>query len=202
MSEKELDEIPLVAYDVLDALEFEIQDPAIYADYIRQNLGMWPARYENLADAIRMSDITTAMDAMQSLRSASQMIGAIRLVDMALRMESALHGGKLEEAKALLPSLEACGVATIDQLSQAFEPMDPFQLEVSDWRVLVGCQVEIQFPNGVTDAGTVEAVTFDGEILWLQQQGAVPRRLVERERGMEIRVLARESDDKASLPDL
>ena len=51
---------------------------------------------------------------------------------------------------------------------------------IDDWTTLTGLQVEIADRSGVLDWGAVEAVTLDGEILWLKQEGVVTRRLVEK----------------------
>lgn len=51
---------------------------------------------------------------------------------------------------------------------------------IDDWTTLTGLQVEIADRSGVRDWGAVEAVTSDGEILWLKQEGVVTRRLVEK----------------------
>jgi HPt (histidine-containing phosphotransfer) domain-containing protein len=182
-------EAPLVSRDVLDSLELEIQDSTAYVAYVSRNMEMWPARYQRLADAILQRDGATSMNAMVSLRSAGQMVGAVKLADIAFRMEGALRNGKFEVAEALLPELRSCGLETLDQLGEQFTITNPLSFDESDWRVLVGQRIEVRFPNGDIDTGTVDAVTMDGEILWLQQDGALPRRLIEKADGLGVRSL-------------
>ncbi|MCP2048699.1 UNVERIFIED_ORG: hypothetical protein J3D58_002771 [Paenarthrobacter nicotinovorans] len=61
---------------------------------------------------------------------------------------------------------------------------------VSDWKLLVGQGVQILRGKDVVDEGVVDAVTFDGSILWLRQKGAIGRRMVVRERGVGVRIRA------------
>ena len=61
---------------------------------------------------------------------------------------------------------------------------------VSDWKLLVGQGVQVLCGKDVVDEGVVDAVTFDGSILWLRQKGAIGRRMVVKERGVGVRVRA------------
>ncbi|MGR0161226.1 hypothetical protein [Paenarthrobacter nitroguajacolicus] len=54
---------------------------------------------------------------------------------------------------------------------------------VSNWRSLVGQSVQIRQGDHILDQGVVDAVTVDGRVLWLIQQGPVERRIVMKERG-------------------
>lgn len=45
--------------------------------------------------------------------------------------------------------------------------------------VLVGLVVEILEDGSIIDRGRVDATTADGAIIWLAQEGAIPRRLWE-----------------------
>ena len=64
----------------------------------------------------------------------------------------------------------------------------PQSKRVTDWRPLVGLDVQIWRGNKIVDQGLVEAVTADGNVLWLKQQGAINRRLVMKEAGTGLRV--------------
>src|SRR4029453_1618969 len=64
----------------------------------------------------------------------------------------------------------------------------PQSKRVTDWRPLVGLDVQIWRGNKIVDQGLVEAVTDDGNVLWLKQQGAINRRLVMKEAGTGLRV--------------
>lgn len=59
---------------------------------------------------------------------------------------------------------------------------------VSDWRILAGQTVQVLQGKEVVDEGIVDAVTFDGSVLWLRQKGAIGRRMVIKERGTGVRV--------------
>ena len=51
---------------------------------------------------------------------------------------------------------------------------------VDDWSTLEGRTAEFHRHGHLIDSGTVEAVTPDGEILWLKLDGALPRRILEK----------------------
>jgi len=182
-------EIPLVSRDVLDALKQELGDPVTYATYVRLNHELWPARYERLAETIRAGDATGAMDAVLSIRCASQMIGAMQLAELALTAQLALRDGRLSAAEELLEDLEVCGKATMGQISREFSLGASNPVCDTDWNKLVGRTVEIQSPDGPTDSGEVDAVTVDGRILWLKLDGPLPRRIVEKTTGVRVRVI-------------
>lgn len=55
-----------------------------------------------------------------------------------------------------------------------------------DWTSLVGQRVQIKDAKRIIDAGLVEAVTPDGSILWLEPEGAVMRRLIQKLPGIEL----------------
>lgn len=182
-------ELPLVSRDVLDALKQELGDPVTYATYVRLNHELWPARYERLAVAIRTGDAAGAMDAVLSIRSASQMIGAMQLAELALTAERALRDGQLSAAEELMVDLEACGKDTMGQISREFSFRASNPACDTDWRELAGKTVEIQSPDGLTDYGEVDAVTLDGRILWLKLDGPLPRRIVEKAAGVRVRII-------------
>lgn len=57
-----------------------------------------------------------------------------------------------------------------------------------DWTLTEGLMIDIHEWGKFVDRGTVEAVTKDGCILWLAQEGTRPRRLVEKLPGTELRI--------------
>ena len=57
-----------------------------------------------------------------------------------------------------------------------------------DWVLLEGLSVDIHENGKLIDHGRVEAVTEDGCILWLAQEGIHPRRLVEKLPGIKLRI--------------
>jgi hypothetical protein len=52
----------------------------------------------------------------------------------------------------------------------------------------VGQTVQVLSGKEVVDEGVVDAVTFDGSVLWLRQKGPIGRRLVMKERGVAVKV--------------
>lgn len=68
-----------------------------------------------------------------------------------------------------------------DTVPSSWQPVD-------DWGTLTGCPVEVHHRGQLVDLGTVECVTHDGSLLWLHQNGAVPRRIIERSPDVDIRL--------------
>jgi hypothetical protein len=61
-------------------------------------------------------------------------------------------------------------------------------VRAENWAALEGLRIEIYLNDHLVDRGLVDAVTFDGSILWLKQNGVTGRRLVERMAGMYVRI--------------
>lgn len=70
---------------------------------------------------------------------------------------------------------------------------------VDDWGTLTGCLVEIHHRRQLVDFGTVECVTHDGSLLWLHQNGAVPRRIIERSPDVCIRLTHVPPDEDVTI---
>lgn len=186
MPTTESHDLPLLDCEVLEELKREFHDQEAYEAHLRQNQELWPMLYERLAGAIHSDDQSTAMDAVLSLRAASQSVGALMLAAAALEVESSLRDGHLNAAKGLLDDLEVCGTATMVRLAQELPDHDVLPIDDTDWTLLAGCDVEVQFPGGAFDHGMVDAVTHDGLILWLRHDGASTRRMVEKTPGTWI----------------
>jgi hypothetical protein len=60
---------------------------------------------------------------------------------------------------------------------------------VPDWTRLAGEKIEIHDGGKLVDRGYVETTTGDGQILWLAQDGADPRRIWERRPGRYARIV-------------
>jgi hypothetical protein len=60
---------------------------------------------------------------------------------------------------------------------------------VNDWTSLAGKKIELHERRRLVDRGRVEVTTGDGQILWLAQEGADPRRLWERLPGRSAKVV-------------
>lgn len=73
----------------------------------------------------------------------------------------------------------ATGVGTGTTLSN-WQPVD-------DWSTLTGFLVEIHHRGQLVDLGTVECTASDGNLLWLQQNGAISRRIIEKSPDVYVR---------------
>lgn len=73
--------------------------------------------------------------------------------------------------------------------SSAFSHL-PSILPAAGWSLLEGDIVEIYSKGHLIDRGIVDAVTSDGLTLWLSQEGATPRRLVQKEPAMTVSVFS------------
>lgn len=71
-------------------------------------------------------------------------------------------------------------------MSKSLEAADPPLVMNDDWKHLVGKNVSIRLREATVDSGRVDAVTNDGEVLWLEACGAAGRRLFVRTDGYEI----------------
>jgi hypothetical protein len=58
-----------------------------------------------------------------------------------------------------------------------------------DWTLLAGLSVDVHENGKFVERGRVEAVTKDGCIVWLVQEGNRLRRLVEKLPGTELRII-------------
>ena len=74
---------------------------------------------------------------------------------------------------------EACDAAPPS--NSPWQPAD-------DWTLLVGLEVSVHDRDKIIDRGTVEVVTGDGAVLWLQQDGPILRRVIEKIPGRNLRV--------------
>ena len=64
-----------------------------------------------------------------------------------------------------------------------FTPWQP----VDDWASLKDHLVEVHIRGGIADQGRVDDVMADGSVLWLMQEGASARRIIEHLPGTHIR---------------
>ncbi|WP_017200487.1 hypothetical protein [Arthrobacter sp. M2012083] len=66
---------------------------------------------------------------------------------------------------------------------------DPWQ-PVDDWTTLEGGLAEFHQRGRIIESGAVEAVTKDGNILWLQQDGPTCRRMLMKQEDIHARFIA------------
>jgi hypothetical protein len=59
---------------------------------------------------------------------------------------------------------------------------------VADWVTLKGLEVEVFVGGRMLDRGHVDDVMADGSLLWLMQQGASERRIIENQPETHLRL--------------
>jgi hypothetical protein len=60
------------------------------------------------------------------------------------------------------------------------------QSRLDNWALMPGTLVEIRRKGRHVRTGRVDAVSLDAELLWLANDGAVPRQLFEKAEGYEV----------------
>lgn len=92
---------------MLEHLDAHIDDPEGYWKVFAENyLQLLPTRVERIRLALTSADLEGSLDAVLSLKTSSQMIGADRLAALALKLERAIRAGTPENNVAvLLPKL-------------------------------------------------------------------------------------------------
>jgi hypothetical protein len=60
------------------------------------------------------------------------------------------------------------------------------QSRLDNWDLMPGTPVEIRRKGQRVRTGRVDAVSLDAELLWLANNGAVPRQLFEKAEGYEV----------------
>lgn len=101
--------VPLLDPAVLERLRDELEgDEGIWKIFIRNFIAQLPTRTERLRHTLTTGDAKGAMDAVLSLRTSSQMVGAERLADLALQVEESLRDSPPHTDPAtVLPGLAA-----------------------------------------------------------------------------------------------
>lgn len=92
---------------VLDRLRDELDDDAgVWKVFVHNFITLLPNRTERLRLTLTTGDLVGAMDAVLSLKTASQMVGAERLASLALDLERSLRQDTLHTDPArVLPRL-------------------------------------------------------------------------------------------------
>ena len=118
------DRLPLVNQSFLHDLEDEFEDPAPVHSFAQDFVAIWDKRYSRLAKAVKQGNAAASFDALLSVRIASTMVGATRLARFAAELESSLKRGNLEAVAEALPDVQACGRATIRELTTSYINID------------------------------------------------------------------------------
>ena len=111
---------PLVDQSVLDRLREDLDEVEGYCTVFVENfIDYLPRRIGRLRLALTTGDLEGAVDAVLSLKTSSQMVGAERLAGLALELESAIRSDSSHhDAAVALPRLAAAYLKPINQCSK------------------------------------------------------------------------------------
>ena len=111
---------PLVDQSVLDRLREELDEDEGYCTvFVGNFIDYLPRRIGRLRLALTTGDLDGAVDAILSLKTSSQMVGAERLAGLALDLESAIRSDSAHGDVAVeLPRLAAAYLKPISQCSR------------------------------------------------------------------------------------
>ena len=111
---------PLVDQSVLDRLRAELDDDEGYCTvFVANFIEYLPHRIARLRLALTTGDLDGAIDAVLSLKTSSQMVGAERLAGLAMDLEAAIRDeSRQADAAVSLPHLAAAFLKPIDQCSR------------------------------------------------------------------------------------
>ncbi|MDR7082213.1 hypothetical protein J2X01_001501 [Arthrobacter ginsengisoli] len=115
---------PLVDPAALEELGSQLDSLAVAQGFARDYTMLWNHRYEALATSLDSGDEAAALDAVLSLKTASAMVGGIRLAELARELEDAIRGRDDELARSLLREVAASGNATVDELQLSYQLRD------------------------------------------------------------------------------
>ncbi len=111
---------PLLDPAVLERLRGELEDDdGVWRVFVEAFIAQMPRRLQNVRLTLTTGDLVGAMDAVLSLKTSSQMVGAERLAGLAADLEQSLR----EEARnadpaVVLPRLAADHLRRIKQCAQ------------------------------------------------------------------------------------
>jgi HPt (histidine-containing phosphotransfer) domain-containing protein len=111
---------PLVDQSVLDRLLEELdQDEGYFTVFVGKFVELLPVRIGKLRLALTTGDLDGAVDAVLSLKTSSQMVGAERLAALAMDLEAAIRNESQQgDVAVALPRLAATYLKPIDQCSR------------------------------------------------------------------------------------
>jgi histidine phosphotransfer protein HptB len=111
---------PLVDQAVLDRLREELEEDEGYCRvFVGNFIDYLPHRIGRLRLALTTGDLDGSVDAVLSLKTSSQMVGAERLASLARALEGEIRtGGPDADAAVVLPRLAASFLRRISQCSR------------------------------------------------------------------------------------
>ncbi|OAE03473.1 Hpt domain-containing protein [Arthrobacter sp. OY3WO11] len=111
---------PLVDQSVLDRLREELEEDEGYCRvFVGNFIEYLPHRIGRLRLALTTGDLEGSVDAVLSLKTSSQMVGAERLAGLAMDLEGELRGeARHSDVAVVLPQLAAAFLRPISQCSR------------------------------------------------------------------------------------
>ncbi len=110
---------PLLDHKVLDKLREDLDEFEVWRVFVQNFITALPLRIENLRLTLTTGDTAGAMDAVLSLKSASQMVGAGRLASLAYGLELAQREGtRVASPSVALPQLAVDHLHRIKQRAE------------------------------------------------------------------------------------
>jgi len=107
---------PLLDHAVLDRLREDLREYEVWRVFVQNFIAALPRRIEKLRAALTTGDADGAMDAVLSLKTASQMVGAERLAALAMELEAAQRESiRVADPVVALPGL---AVTYLHQIKQ------------------------------------------------------------------------------------
>lgn len=83
--------LPLLDRAALERLRDELDDEDVCKSFVRNFIALLPDRAENVRRTLTKGDVPRALDAVLSLETSSQMVGAERLAELATDLERPLR---------------------------------------------------------------------------------------------------------------
>lgn len=111
---------PLLDPAVLERLRGELEDDeGVWKVFVEAFIAQMPRRLQNVRLTLTTGDLAGAMDAVLSLKTSSQMVGAERLAGLAADLEQSLREeARTEDPAIVLPRLAADHLRRIKQCAQ------------------------------------------------------------------------------------
>jgi HPt (histidine-containing phosphotransfer) domain-containing protein len=111
--------LPLLDRGVLQKLRDGLDDEDVCKLFVRNFIALLPDRAEKVRLTLTTGDLRGALDAVLSLKSSSQMVGAERLAEFATDLEHSLRVDTHHaEPARLLPQLAAANISRITKCGQ------------------------------------------------------------------------------------
>jgi HPt (histidine-containing phosphotransfer) domain-containing protein len=120
MTQGDVNSLPLLDQAALDRLRDELDDDeGVWSVFVRNFIAQLPQRTERLRLALTTGDLAGTLDAVLSLKTSSQMVGAERLAEFAMRLERSVRNETSQaEPGEVLPRLAAAHLKTIMKCSR------------------------------------------------------------------------------------